>query len=235
MTAAELAQYKLLIVPTLYVADDALLKKLSDYVQNGGHVLMTFKSGFANENSAVRWEMAPGPLRKAAGFTYQEFSNLEKPLALKGDPFHVGEENKVSTWAEFLQLETAKPLAYYDHPFFGRWPAVTTNNFGSGTLTYEGTVLSDKLQQAIVLIALRDAGLAGPDQQLPSSVRIKNGVGQDGRKLHYYLNYSSSSATIVYSYAAGTDLLTGKSFAQDQQTTIAPWDLIIVKEKAKNH
>ena len=235
VTAAELAQYKLLIVPSLYVADDALLKKISDYVQNGGHVLMTFKSGFANENSAVRWEMAPGPLRKAAGFTYQEFSNLEKPLALKGDPFHVAEENKVSTWAEFLQLETARPLAYYEHPFFGRWPAVTTNSFGSGTLTYEGTVLSDKLQQAIVLAALRDSGLAGPDQQLPASVRIKNGVSQDGRKLHYYLNYSSSPAAVVYSYAAGTDLLTGQSFPQGQQATIAPWDLIIVKENSRDH
>jgi beta-galactosidase len=122
VTAAELSQYKLLIVPCLYVADDALLKRIADYVHGGGHVLMTFKSGFTNENSAVRWELAPGPLRSAAGFTYQEFSNLEQPLALKGDPFHVGEENQVSTWAEFLQLETAKPLAVYDHPFFGRWP-----------------------------------------------------------------------------------------------------------------
>ena len=85
---AELSQYKLLIVPALYVADDALLKKISDYVQNGGHVLMTFKSGFTNENSAVRWERAPGPLRQAAGFNYQEFSNLEHPLALKDDPWH---------------------------------------------------------------------------------------------------------------------------------------------------
>lgn len=235
VTAAELSQYKLLIVPCLYVADDALLKKISDYVQNGGHVLMTFKSGFANENSAVRWEMAPGPLRKATGFTYQEFSNLEKPLALKGDPFHVGEENKVSSWAEFLQLETAKPLAYYEHPFFGRWPAVTTNAFGSGTLTYEGTVLSDKLQQAIVLSALREAGLAGPDQQLPSTVRVKHGFSQDGRKLHYYLNYSSAPAAVTYSYVAGTDLLTGQSLAQGQQTTLAPWDLIVVKEKVPSH
>jgi beta-galactosidase len=88
VSAAELAQYKLLIVPALYVADDALLNKISDYVHNGGHVLMTFKSGFTNENSAVRWELAPGPLRQAVGFTYQEFSNLEHPLALKGDPFH---------------------------------------------------------------------------------------------------------------------------------------------------
>ena len=80
-TAAELSRYKLLIVPCLYVADDALLERIAEYVHGGGHVLMTFKSGFTNENSAVRWELAPGPLREAAGFTYQEFSNLEQPLS----------------------------------------------------------------------------------------------------------------------------------------------------------
>ena len=194
---------------------------------------MTFKSGFANENSAVRWELAPGPLRKAAGFTYQEFSTLEHPLALKGDPFHVGEENKVRTWAEFLQLETAKPLAYYDHPFFGRWPAITENQYGSGTLLYEGTAVSDKLQDAIVLDALKEARLTSADQQLPSSVRVKHGIGTDGRKLDYFLNYSSSPATLTYSYTAGIDLLTGHAFAPGQQTTLAPWDLLIIKEEVK--
>ncbi len=232
VTAAELSQYKLLIVPALYVANDGLLKKISDYVQNGGHVLMTFKSGFTNENSAVRWERAPGPLRQAAGFTYQEFSNLEHPLALKGDPFHVGDENnKVSTWAEFLQLDSAKPLAFYDHPFFGRWPAITSNRFGSGTLVYEGTAVSDELQKAIVLNALREAGVDGRDQQLPANVRLKRGINRKGRNLYYYLNYSSQPATLTYSYAAGTDLLTGLAFSQGQQVTLAPWDLIIVEEK----
>ncbi|MGA8230172.1 MAG: beta-galactosidase [Candidatus Acidiferrales bacterium] len=234
VTAAELSQYKLLIVPCLYVADDALLQRIADYVHGGGHVLMTFKSGFTNENSAVRWELAPGPLRKAAGFTYQEFANLEQPLALKGDPYHVGEENKVSTWAEFLQLETAKPLAVYDHPFFGRWPAITSNLFGSGTLIYEGTALSDKLQEAIVLEALGGAGLTGPDQKLPSSVRVKHGISHDRHNLHYYLNYSSSPATLTYTYTAGTDILTGQSLAQGQQTTLAPWDLLIMKEDREN-
>ena len=61
-TTMDFSQYKLLIVPLLYVSDDALLKRISDYVHDGGHVLMTFKSGFTNENSAVRWELAPGPL-----------------------------------------------------------------------------------------------------------------------------------------------------------------------------
>ncbi len=129
----DFSAYKLLIVPALYIADDALLQRISDYVKNGGHVVMTFKSGFANENSAVRWVRAPGPLREAAGFSYQEFSNLEHPLALKGDPFHVGDVkngNQVSYWAEFLMPEHAKALAYYDHPFFGKWPAITENQFG---------------------------------------------------------------------------------------------------------
>ena len=82
-TTQDFSAYKLLIVPALYIADDALLQRISDYVKNGGHVVMTFKSGFANENSAVRWVRAPGPLREAAGFSYQEFSNLEHPLASK--------------------------------------------------------------------------------------------------------------------------------------------------------
>src|SRR5205823_682492 len=151
-STADFSPYKLLIVPALYVADDALLKKIADYVHGGGHVLMTFKSGFTNENSAVRWERAPGPLREAAGFTYQEFSNLEHPLALKDNPWRVSAaDNKVSTWAEFLLPTSAKPLGFYDHPFFGSWPAITRNQFGSGTLTYEGTALSDGLQQAVVL------------------------------------------------------------------------------------
>jgi beta-galactosidase len=227
---AELSQYKLLIVPALYVADDALLKKISDFVRNGGHVLMTFKSGFTNENSAVRWERAPGPLRQAAGFTYQEFSNLEHPLALKGDPFHVGDENQVNAWAEFLQLETAKPLAFYDHPFFGQWPAITLNHFGSGTLTYEGTALSDKLQQAVVLESLGDAGLTSSDQQLPANIRVKHGISNDGRRLHYYLNYSSSASNFIYGYAAGTDLLTNTQLSQGATVKIGAWDVVVAEE-----
>jgi len=228
--AEQLSPYKLLIVPSLYVADDALLKTISDYVQNGGHVLMTFKSGFTNENSAVRWQRAPGPLREAAGFNYQEFSNLEHPLALKGDPYHTGDKNQVSDWAEFLQLEHAQALAYYDHPFFGKWPAITRNHYGSGELTYEGTQLSDTLQSKIVLEALKSAGLTTPDQQLPSAVHVKHGTNRDGKQLHYYLNYSSDEQTIQYPYAAGKDLLTDATIAANQQITLKPWDLAIVEE-----
>jgi beta-galactosidase len=227
----DFSQYKVLIVPALYIADDALLQKISDFVKNGGHVLMTFKSGFASENSAVRWVRAPGPLREAAGFSYQEFSNLEKPLALKDDPFHAGDENKVSYWAEFLMPEHAKALAYYDHPFFGKWPAITENNYGSGTLTYEGTYLSDTLQKAIVEQVLKEANLTGPDQQLPAPVHVKHGVNSQGKQLHYYLNYSSDPQTFTYPYKDGTDLLSNNSIATSEKITLQPWGVAIIAEK----
>jgi beta-galactosidase len=229
-TTQDFSAYKLLIVPALYIADDVLLQRISDYVKNGGHVVMTFKSGFANENSAVRWVRAPGPLREAAGFSYQEFSNLEHPLMLKDDPFHVGTENQVQYWAEFLVPEHAKAIAYYDHPFFGRWPAITENEFGAGTLLYEGTYLSGKLQTAVLKSALEKAGLAGPDQQLPAAVHVQHGVNRLSKRLHYYFNYSSAEVKVSYAYGAGINLLDGKPVAKAERLTLAPWDLAIIEE-----
>ena len=179
-TTQDFSRYELLVVPALYIADDALLERIADYVKRGGHVVMTFKSGFANENSAVRWVRAPGPLREAAGFSYQEFSNLERPLPLKGDPFHAGDANKVSYWAEFLMPEHAQARAWYDHPFFGRWPAITENHYGTGTLVYEGTYLSDTLQTKVLAEVMKKVGIAGPDQQLPAAIRVRHGVNRLG-------------------------------------------------------
>ncbi len=220
----DFSDYKLVIVPILYIADEALLGKLSEYVKNGGHVLMTFKSGFCDENSTVRWVRQPGPLRQAAGFSYQEFSNLEKPLALKGDPFKAGEENKVMYWAEFLVPDHAQPLASYDHPFFGRWPAITRNHYGSGILTYEGTWLSDTLQKRVLHDVLEQARLTGPDQQLPPPVHVKHGMNDFGKRVHYYLNYSSDLQSFNYPYGGGTELLTGKSIATSERLALQPWD-----------
>jgi beta-galactosidase len=225
------ADYKMIVVPPLYIASDALLQRLSDYVKGGGHLVMAFKSGFCNEYSTVRWTKAPGPLRQAAGFYYQEFANLAVPLRLKGDPYQATINNDAFLWAEFIIPETAKALAYYDHPFYGKYPAITRNNFGQGTLTYEGTYLTDDIQNKVMLEALTVAGLSGPDQQLAAPVRVKHGVDNAGKNLHYYLNYSSQSQTFTYPYAKGTDLLSRKVIEKSQAVTLAPWDLVIIEEQ----
>jgi beta-galactosidase len=192
---------------------------------------MAFKSGFTNEYDTVRWSMAPGPLRKAAGFHYQEFSILSKPLALRDDPFKTGADNKVSTWAEMLVLEDAQPLAFYDHPFFGKYPAITQNHFGNGTVTYDGTVLSDTLQAKVLLNVLLMAGLTGADQELPAPVHVKHGTNRSGKGIHYYLNYSSEPQIFKYPYKPGEDLLGKTTVAPAQSLMLKPWDLVIIEEK----
>lgn len=229
--STNLSDYKVVVVPPLYVASDEVLNRLAEYVRGGGHLVMAFKSGFTNQYDTVRWSMAPGPLRKAAGFHYQEFSNLSKPLALKDDPFKAGADNNVSTWAEMLILEGAQPLAFYDHPFFGKYPAITQNHFGSGTLTYEGTVLSDPLQTKVLLNVLQMAGLTGPDQELPAPVHVKHGTNRSGKVVHYYMNYSSDPQSFKYPYKPGEDLLTRTAVGPAQTLTLKAWDLVIVEER----
>jgi beta-galactosidase len=225
-----LADYDLVLVPPLYVASDGVLERLSGYVKGGGHVLMSFKSGFTDENSTVRWTTAPGPLREACGFSYQEFSNLRKPLRLKGDPFKAGEGNSVSLWAEFLAPEKAEALAFYDHPVFRKYPAVTRNSFGKGTLTYEGTYLSDALQEKVIAGVLEAAGIPLPDAGLPAGVKAKHAVLADGAAVHAFFNFSAKPQSFVLGYAGALEILSGRKVAKSQAITLPPWDLVIIKE-----
>jgi beta-galactosidase len=225
------SDYKVIVAPPLYVASDEVLNKLVQYVRGGGNLVMSFKSGFTNEYDTVRWTVMPGILREAAGFHYQEFSNLRQPLRLKGDPYNAGLENKVSDWMEMLILDSAEGVAYYDHPFFGKYPAIARNRFGKGTFTYEGAVLTDVLQAKVLLGVLKDAGLTGPDQTMPQNVRVKHAINRSGKTLHYFLNYSSESRQFSYSYAAGTDLLSDSRVGHQQQITLKPWEAAIIEEK----
>jgi beta-galactosidase len=135
----------------------------------------------------------------------------------------------VSQWAEFLDLTTAKPLAAYDHPFFGRWPAITENHFGNGTLIYEGTALSDRLQQAVVQHALEASGISFDPDAFQSTVREKHGVNTQGRTILYLLNYSSTTANVKYGGPSAHDVLTGKPVLRGQTLSVHPWDLMIAE------
>ena len=224
------SKYKVLLVPPLYSAPDAVLQQISDYVKSGGHVVMAFKSGFTDEHSTVRDVMAPGPLRAACGFHYQEFTNLPAPERLTPDPYGVGEQNTGSVWEEFLIPDTAKAVAWFDDPYW-HFPAITRNTFGAGSLTYEGTFLSDPLQREVIRDLLKHLGTTGPDQELPPAVKVRHGRNREGNLLHYYLNFSGVEHAIPYPYADGEDLMTSTPIQRGKSLKIAPWDLVIVSER----
>jgi beta-galactosidase len=228
---ADFTGYNLLFIPPLYVASDELLKKISDFVKNGGHVIMSIKSGFCDENSVVRHIKAPGPLREACGFYYQEFSSVYTPVRLKDDPFKVGQEkNAARTWIEFIIPETAKSLATYDDPFFGKYPAITENIYGKGSLIYEGCLITDEIQSAIVLKKASEIGLIDPHKLIAYPLVYRQGTNDQGKTIRYYLNYSGTDLTVEYNYPKGTNLLTNTSVRKGDIITLKPWDVAIIEE-----
>ena len=223
-----LEDYRLVIIPSLYIASDDLLEKIDTYVKSGGHVVMQFKSGFCDENSMVRPVMAPGPLRAACGFHYQEFSNISE-LSLKENPFGV-EDNVARDWMEYLIPETAEVLAYYDHPYFKEYPAVTINKYGSGTLLYQGSLFSDEIQTKLLKDALQRANIESPDFRFSWPVIAKSGSNDFGKEVHFYYNYSSDLKEIVYPHSTGKELVSGEAVREGETVEIKPWDLVIIEE-----
>lgn len=221
-------KYDLLVIPSLYIAADSLLEAIDKYVYNGGHVVMMLKSGYLNEHSAARTDLAPGPLRKAAGFYYQEYSCIGK-MALKGNPFGVPEqENLIGDWYEFLIPETATPLAYGEHPFFGKWPVITSNNYGKGKLIYLGANPTQTLLNKIIKDAAIERNIITEEQ--PSfPIIVRQGVNDKNNEVTYIFNYSDSEKSVKNNFTKGTDLLTGKKYSAGDEIKIEPWGVVILE------
>lgn len=225
----DFSQYDLLLVPSLYVATDELLQKISDFVKNGGEVVMLYKSGYTDFDNAVRPVLAPGPLADACGFTYQEYSSINH-LPLK--PNGIGaKDNTVNTWMEFLQPVTAVPLATVDHQFFGQWPCITENSYGKGHLIYIGTVPSADILWKLIARAADRKNIATIERQYQYPVIIRSGVNDKDRKVHYIFNYSYEPKTIVYPYPDSKSLLDGQKLTTGNEIVIEPWGVVIGEER----
>ena len=128
----------------------------------------------------------------------------------------VKRQNKVNTWAEYIILETAKPLAWYDHKFFQKYPAITINNYGKGTMLYEGSMVSDAIQNEIIKQAIVRAGLKTSDQDIHWPLITKSGTNDEGKTIHYYYNYSSEPVKFVYPYNEGKELTSDRKVVKKE-------------------
>ena len=174
--------------------------------------------------------LAPGPLRDAAGIHYQEYSVIGK-LPLRDDPFRLGEGNEVSSWMEFLTVDKATPLAYADHPFFGKWPCVTENSYGKGHLIYVGTYPSEALMKTLVARAAGRLQLPGGALKYQFPVIVRSGVNDRNAKVHYIFSYSAEERDVTNYLGKATELLTGMSVAENGTVKLAPWGVAILEQE----
>ena len=226
-----LDDYKLLIVPALYAAPDSLLERLNAYVHNGGHIVYSFKSGFADQHLKVRTVPQPGIISAACGISYSMFVE-PKHVGLKDDPFQVGAQNNtIDTWMELITPTTADVLAYYDHPHWGTYAAITKNRYGNGTATYIGCMPSAAIMRQVLQYAVQEAGIWAADQALAFPLITKSGINEHGQAVHYYFNYSDHPSAITYPYTEGRELLTNTVVSGGQIQPIDAWGVLVIVEQ----
>ncbi|MFA6084609.1 beta-galactosidase [Mucilaginibacter sp.] len=228
-SSKDIEKYKLIVVPALYAAPDSLLQRLNRFVKNGGHIVYTFKSGFADEHNKVRTVSQPGIISEACGISYTEFTDPVN-VGFKDDPFNAGSQNRAEKWMELITPTTAKVLAWYDHPAWGRYAAVTQNNYGKGLATYIGCGTNNAVTEKILEGALKNAGLWGKDQALKFPLITKSGINQQGKTIHYYFNYSADTKTLVYPYPKGKALSTGVNVGVNSTIALPAWGFQIIEE-----
>lgn len=222
--------YDVIVVPALYAASDALLERLNQFAQDGGHVVYSFKSGFANEHIKVRSTRQPGMISEACGISYNLFVEPKK-VSLRDDPFQVGEEqNQIHTWMELITPTTAEVLAWYEHPHWGKYAAITENVYGKGKVTYVGCYTSSAVIRKVLERVMKEAGIWGGDQELAFPLIVKTGTNDQGNTIRYYFNYSDQPVTFVNPHGKGMELLSGAAVAGEQSIELEPWGIRIIEQ-----
>lgn len=228
-STAKLDNYKLIIVPALYAASDAEIEKLNSFAERGGHLLYTFKSGFSDENTKVRYATQPGAIAKAAGVTYQQFT-IPENVTLEGDPFGVGEkDNTARWWMEMLTPTTATVVARYKHPSWPASAAMTRNAWGTGEVSYVGFMPSDALIEKIIGDAVDRAGVQPTQPGVRFPLIVKGGTLKNGHAVRYVMNYSATPQSIV-AVRDGTDLLRSSKITRGRPLDLEPWGVVIIEE-----
>ena len=240
--------YKLIIIPAMYCMPQDIVDAIETYVRNGGHVLMTFKSAFADEHVKVYSDEAPHGLSKVFGISYSQFSwpdgdslvicdkALEEENCKKSSR-ECGSENsnlgnadggcslEVMNFMELLKTDTAAVLASYDSCSFGEYAAITCNDYGNGHATYLGCDISNELLERLLEYTLKKAGIETDDLRYP--IVHRRGVNKEGNVIHYFMNFSDSEKKIA-PRIEGTEILSGKKITENTELLLDAWGVQII-------
>ena len=222
-----LNQYKAIFVPALYTAPDELLQKLNRYVADGGNLVATFKTAFANENVKVSHEVQPHILNNCFGVEYHQFT-FPKNVGLKGTVVGENPEAEAKIFMELLISKGAEVLAHYDHYNWKEYAAITKNHYGRGTAVYLGCMTDQATLKAVMKDILQSAQVELPIYSYP--VIVRKGINDFGKNVKYFFNYSAKEQNVPYIYKNGVELLAENPIKAQENLNIPAWGVKIVEE-----
>ncbi len=165
-------EYKLLVVPGLYLMDGRSAAAIRRYVKEGGTVVMTAFSAKVDEHSQWFDTPLPGRLDDVFGIRTSEFYR-QSPLP---EVSFEGQHLKASLdFYEVLEPRSARPLAAFTNTPEGS-PAVTVNQYGKGRAIYVATPAQSSIIGPILRSLYASVGVErGPATPAGVSARVVEG------------------------------------------------------------
>lgn len=198
-------KYQLLIAPLQYLMSEGLEEKYMEYVRQGGHLLLTMRTGVKDvHNLCMTDRELPGRLSELAGVEILDYDCL-KDTHVKVQ--YQGRSLQADIWSDLMRLlPGTQVLACYDSEFYKGEPCITRHSYGEGLCYYVGTQPGEKLMEALLTEVCRRAEVK-PVCQAQKDVECM--VRENGRKRFLFaINHSSEER--CYTVPEGYQLLRGE-------------------------
>ncbi|MHC4719480.1 MAG: beta-galactosidase [Planctomycetota bacterium] len=207
---ADLAKYKLVLVPDLYILPDKIANRLNDFVRNGGVLLADCRTGVKDQNNLCHDRTLPGLLAPMLGIRIEEYSAFADDVQynIAGTDQFPGSFT-ATKYTDWITPENAKVLArYQDQWHLEPFAAVTKNTYGKGTGYYVGTVAKeDAFYDRLIEKLLEDADIE-PLVKPPLGVEVSIRENSD-HKLLFVINHTEEVQTVKVPKGK-LELLSGK-------------------------
>jgi len=205
---ADLAAYKIVFAPVVYVLSEAQAVRIKSFVQNGGVFVTNFRLGAKNETSQMARTPLPGLLRDVMGVTVEDYVPIySAKQGVKFSSTLAGADGESGIWGDILKPDAAEVLGTYTSGAYAGRAAITMNSFGKGKAVYIGA----DLDPASLNRVLRGFSASAGVRQLldvPSGVEVT--VRKSDRKRWIFLLNHTATVQTVDIPAPHTDLLTGE-------------------------
>ncbi|ROS21571.1 beta-galactosidase [Rathayibacter sp. PhB127] len=211
--------YGLVVVPGLYLISDENARRVAEYAESGGTVLVTWFSGIVDENSTVRTGGYPGAFRELLGVRSEEIHPLTDSENLTLDNGW-----RAHRWSELLHAEDADVVARYAEGVMAGSPAVTRRSVGAGAAWYLSADLAPADLGALIERILEETGIDPVAVVSPGTEAVRR--TSDSASYLFLINHAEADG---WAEASGTDLLTGAEHAE--RVPLAAGGVAVIRER----
>jgi beta-galactosidase len=210
----DFSKYPVLVAPSYQLLDATLIERWKQYVQKGGHLILTSRTGQKDRNGKL-WETQwAQPIYDLVGAKIPFYDLL--PDSVQGTIKFGTANYKWNNWADVLEANPGTEVwATYSNQFYAGKAAVVHRKLGKGTVTFVGPDTDNGLLEKNVLARVyKEAGTTC--ENYPEGVMID---WRDG--FWVGVNYSGNAYNILV--PANSKILIGTQL-------LNPADVVVWKE-----